>query len=76
MDSPRDANAKRKQTLLSLLDALTELSKDETMDGGGPRTSQIFFTVISLFAADNVQANFEDDHDVRAYSLLNLSYPL
>lgn len=39
MDNPRDQAAKRKQTLLSLLDALNELSKEEGLGGLGASCS-------------------------------------
>ncbi|KAI0763501.1 WD40 repeat-like protein [Trametes elegans] len=48
MDQQGSRGHKRKQTLLSLLDALAELSKDEELDGLGPRQ----------------QPSFEDDRDV------------
>jgi hypothetical protein len=52
MDKSRDSSSKRKQTLLSLLDALSELSKDDAAIAG---------------KLDGSKPNFEDDHDVREY---------
>ena len=63
------AKSKRKQTLLSLLDALQELSKDGDLD----IPSTCFTLAVSLFGLTDVchpsdnsqQPSFEDDRDVR-----------
>lgn len=67
-------NAKRRQTLLTLLDALQELSREDSLVDGTHGTSFCCFRdafgsercPVSFASVEaNQQPNFEGDHDVR-----------
>lgn len=70
--APADrAKSKRKQTLLSLLDALHELSKDGELDVGSTCLSSCLTSpsvsrpASAVHQGSNQQPSFEDDRDVR-----------
>lgn len=72
--TPRDnaskrGAAKRKQTLLSLLDALNELTNEEEAFPKGELHS-IFVLVrrLTLWPESTLEPSFQDDHDVRKWS--------
>ena len=69
-DTSKRGAAKRKQTLLSLLDALNELTNDEEAFSKG-ETLPAFRTHarfdVSTVLESNLQPSFQDDRDVREW---------
>jgi hypothetical protein len=75
-DRSKRGNSKRKQTLLSLLDALNELTNDEEAFAKGELPPAFCIRVridISAVLESNLQPNFQDDRDVREWSLASSS---
>ena len=72
--TPRDnaskrGAAKRKQTLLSLLDALNELTnEEEAFPKGEPHPIFVLVRRLTLWPESTLEPSFQDDHDVRKWS--------
>ena len=64
--------AKRKQTLLSLLDALNELTNDdEAFPKGKPHPISVPVHELTLGLESALEPSFQDDRDVRKWSPRN-----
>jgi hypothetical protein len=67
-DTSRRGTAKRKQTLLSLLDALNELTNDEEAFSKGEPPPFVLARINgSAVLESNLQPSFRDDRDVREW---------
>ena len=69
-DRNKRGTAKRKQTLLSLLDALNELTNDEEAFPKGELPPALCTRVridVSAMPESNLQPSFQDDRDVREW---------
>ena len=69
-DTNKRGTSKRKQTLLSLLDALNELTNDEEAFSKGELPPALCTCVqinVSAVLEPNLQSSFQDDRDVREW---------
>jgi len=67
-DTSKRGTPKRKQTPLSLLDALNEVTNDEETFSKGELPPALYTCVrinVSAVLEPNLQSGFRDDHDVR-----------